>query len=57
MCTAFAGIKKHHPQLWREVKLGLHQEEHLTTYLEVMASADEVRLAGIAVTSLSSQNA
>lgn len=48
MCTVTAGIKKHHPQLWREVKLGLHQEEHLTMYLEVMASADEVRLSGTA---------
>lgn len=40
-----AGIKRRHPQLWLEVKMELHKDEQLCIYLDVMASADEVRLA------------
>lgn len=39
-----AGIKRRHPQLWLEVKMELHKDEQLCIYLDVMASADEVRL-------------
>lgn len=47
-CFVCTGIKKQHPQLWRDVKLGLHEQDQLTVYLEVMSAADAVRLPGAA---------
>lgn len=44
-----AGIKRRHPQLWLEVKMELHKDEQLCMYLDVMASADEVRLTDASV--------
>lgn len=44
--NCLAGIKRRHPQLWLEVKMELHKDEQLCIYLDVMASADEVRLTG-----------
>lgn len=41
-CT---GFKRRHAQLWLEVKMDLHKDEQLCIYLDVMASADEVRLS------------
>ncbi|KAL0053131.1 hypothetical protein WJX82_001373 [Trebouxia sp. C0006] len=43
--NCLAGIKRRYPQLWLEVKMELHKDEQLCVYLDVMASADEVRLS------------
>ncbi len=44
-CAWLTGIKRRHPQLWLEIKMELHKDEQLCVYLDVMASADEVRLS------------
>ncbi|KAL0029799.1 hypothetical protein WJX77_000735 [Trebouxia sp. C0004] len=44
--NCLAGIKQRHHQLWLEVKMELHKDEQLCVYLDVMASADEVRVPG-----------